>query len=186
MIARTPSLALVALLVIASAGHAQDWDSNGHGPPLTWHVNLAIHNTGLSIGNSMTCTGLRLNGRDYRLDRIQGLNVTLWRPGDHVGGEITGVATGLFGPGAGRLRGLVVGPLAVIAEDGLTGVGVSGLAVVTGGRSRGIALAGLATVAGGSTTGITVVGLPLVARRDPRALTTSSLPARACRPLTGV
>ena len=51
MIARTPSLALAALLAIVSAGHAQDWDSDGHRPPPTWHVNLAIHNAGLSIGN---------------------------------------------------------------------------------------------------------------------------------------
>ena len=175
MIARTPSLALAALLAIVSAGHAQDWDSDGHRPPPTWHVNLAIHNAGLSIGNSTTFTGLRLNWRDYRLDRIHGINITLWRPGDHVGGEITGVATGLFGPGAGRLRGLAVGPLAVIAEDGLTGIGVSGLAVVTGGRSRGIALAGLATVAGGSTTGISIGGLALVAGGDTRGLNVGGL-----------
>src|SRR5439155_680877 len=83
--ARAASLAAAALLFLVSPGHAQDWDSDGHGPPPTWHVDLAIHNTGLSIGNSTTFTGLRLNWRDYRLDRIHGINVTLWKPGDHVG-----------------------------------------------------------------------------------------------------
>jgi hypothetical protein len=186
MTARTPSLALAALLFLVSAASAQDWDSDGHGPPPTWHVNFAIHNTGLSIGNSTTFTGLRLNWRDYRLDRIHGINVTLWKPGDHVGGEITGVATGLFGPGVGRLRGLAVGPLAVIAEDGLTGIGVSGLAVVTGGRSRGIALAGLATVAGGSTTGISVGGLALVTGGDTRGLNVGGLAVVGGGDVTGL
>src|SRR5258708_17506673 len=120
MIPRTPSLALVALVVIASAGHAQDWDSNGHGPPPTWHVNLAIHNTGLSIGNSMTFTGLRLNWRDYRLDRIHGLNRTLWRPGQHVGGGITGGGAGLLGPGGGGPRAPALAPLAAVADGGLS------------------------------------------------------------------
>src|SRR5258708_6014215 len=166
MIARTPSLALVALLVIASAGHAQDWDSNGHGPPPTWHVNLAIHNTGLSIGNSMTFTGLRLNWRDYRLDRIHGLHVTLWGPGDHVGGEITGVATGPFGPGAGRLRRPAAGPLAPIAGDGsgrgMGGFAVSGIATVSGQDMRGINVGGLALVSGQDLRWLNMGGLAVV------------------------
>ena len=186
MISRTPSLALAALLLLGSAAFAQDWDSDRHGPPPTWHVNLAIHNTGLSIGNSTTFTGLRLNWRDFRLEHIHGLNITLWRPGDHVGGEITGLATGVFGPGAGRLQGIAVGPLAVIAEDGLTGLGASGLAVVTGGRSRGIALAGLATVAGGSTTGISVGGLALVAGGDTRGLNVGGLATVSGQELIGI
>src|SRR5258708_39941415 len=115
MIARTPSLALVALLVIASAGHAQDWDSNGHGPPPTWHVNLAIHNTGLSIGNSMTFTGRRLNWRDYRRDRIHCHKRTLCRPSDRRGGENPGRGAGPIGPRAGSAGGRARGTRARVA-----------------------------------------------------------------------
>src|SRR5438045_1408390 len=73
-------------------------------------LNLGIHNTGLSIGNSRRWDGVRINFRDSRVERVRWVNVTLWTPADHAyyAREIDGLAIGLS-PAGRNINGIGVG-----------------------------------------------------------------------------
>jgi hypothetical protein len=125
-------------------------------------LDLAIHGVGVSFGNSPRFTGLRFNLVDSRVEEINGINVTLWKPGKNSDGVIRGIAAGLYSPRAGELSGISIGGLGVVAGSSLSGIAVGGLAVVSGGELGGIGIGGLATVAEGSAAGIMIGGLASV------------------------
>lgn len=58
-------------------------------------LDLTVGGVGISIGDSRRLNGLRINYRDSRLDRVNGINATIWRPYDGGHGDITGLALGL-------------------------------------------------------------------------------------------
>src|SRR5262245_24459899 len=95
-------LALCATLATALPAplHAQAGDYPN------WQFNIGVGDTGLAFGNSRVHDGIRINWKDYRLDRIRGVNITLWSPDERVGGEIQGLALGLVYPQAGRIKGV--------------------------------------------------------------------------------
>ena len=97
--------ALVAASACASLASAQEPQRRLPQRDEPRSLDLAINNVGLSIGNSRRHTGLRLNWRDEGLIRANGINATLWMPGDSPRGEINGVSVGLVAPGAARLNG---------------------------------------------------------------------------------
>ena len=169
----------VALLVMALPTgliptiHAQESIESGGGSSL----DLGISGVGLSFGSAPRWTGLRFNWRDKYLERIDGLNVTLWKPGEQVGGSVNGVALGL-GPRAGTLRGVsigllgvlperaaygvTIGGLGVVADGSVTGLNVGLLGIVTEGRADGLSVAGLGLVTEGGALGINLAGLGVV------------------------
>ena len=63
-------------------------DTGRSGPSL----DIAISHVGISLGNSPRHTGFRLNWRDEAVRRVNGVNVTLWRPGPNPFAEINGLA----------------------------------------------------------------------------------------------
>ena len=88
---------------------------------------------GISIGNSQRFAGIRLNYRDSRVEKISGINITLWQPRkDNMDAIVQGISFGLI-PGAGYLRGIQLGVLGVVAEKDLKGVSVGILGVGSGG-----------------------------------------------------
>src|SRR5687767_10676569 len=58
-------------------------------------LDLMVGDVGLSIGDSRRVKGIRLNFRDTRLDRVDGLNATIWHPDEGGAGDIYGIALGL-------------------------------------------------------------------------------------------
>ena len=42
-------------------------------------LDIPVKGYGISFGNSKKFTGLRFNFRDKRVDRIDGMNITLWK-----------------------------------------------------------------------------------------------------------
>ena len=96
----------VAVLAAHPAHAQQDTATRARPTHPTWQLNLRVGETGLSFGNSTRHNGLRLNLKDYALERINGVNVTLWVPADDVGGEVNGLAAGLFYPEAARIHGI--------------------------------------------------------------------------------
>lgn len=140
---------LTCLLILGSsigrALHAQSVDI----PSKTW---------GVSFGNSKSFTGLRFNFRDHRVERVTGVNVTLWAPRDveqdRQGAVIRGLSLGLI-PGGGDVRGVQIGILGAMAMDDLVGINIGGVGV--GGRDLEGVFTGLAMIRvekGGRLTGL--------------------------------
>ena len=126
-------------------------------------LDLGVSEIGISVGSSPRWTGVRLNWSDRYLERINGLNLTLWKPGDAVGGEVNGVALGILAPRAARLRGISLGLLGVLPERSAAGVTVGGLGVVSEGELQGLNLGLLGVVSEERAAGVNVAGLGIVA-----------------------
>lgn len=58
-------------------------------------LDLTVNHTGLSIGDSRRVNGLRINIRDTRLERVNGINATVLVPAKRSHGDVYGVAVGL-------------------------------------------------------------------------------------------
>ena len=93
-----------ALVLISTAGLAGDRS-----------LDLPSSKWGISIGNSRTFTGLRLNYRDCGVDHVNGVNITLWQPcKTNQEARISGLSLGML-PGGGRLSGIQLGLLGIAA-----------------------------------------------------------------------
>ncbi len=128
-------------------------------------LDLGAHNSGISFGNSQRWNGLRINFSDCDIEEINGINITLWKPGSNPNSTVNGFSLGLA-PQASRLRGISLGVAAVVATKDLSGVNVGGLAIVSNGSAKGINFGGLAVVANGDLNGINIGGLAVVSNRD--------------------
>jgi hypothetical protein len=119
-------------------------------------IDLTVHNTGLAIGDKPRVNGLRINFRDRYLDRVNGVNVTIWSPYEPPTGVVNGFAIGLPATGAKAITGISVGALGVGAQNSIHGLGIGGAGVGAGGELRGIMLGGIGVGSGGGITGLSV------------------------------
>lgn len=175
------ALVLAALaLAPASPLAAQDEaDADTVGPcPVAHHsLDVPARGYGLSIGNSARHTGVRINAVDRCVDRVTGVNLTLWRPRANPDFVMNGVAVGLLAPAVRDLNGIGVGGLAVVADGDVNGIAGAGLAVVAEGSIRGVAVGGLAAVAQDRLDGIAVGGLAAVGDRGINGIALGGLAA---------
>jgi hypothetical protein len=120
-------------------------------------LDIAVHHVGLSFGNSKRFTGLRFNFVDERVERINGVNVTFWKPGKSPGGTVNGLSLALVGTGIATMNGL---NLAVVgaSADRIAGVSVGLIGVAAEERATGISVGGIG-LGGGRFTGIMVGGI---------------------------
>ncbi|MGE5742962.1 MAG: hypothetical protein ACM368_03460, partial [Gemmatimonadota bacterium] len=164
----------IALAGVLPAGLLAQADSGQapqpRGRPGYRALNLGVHDVGLSIGNSRRWTGLRINFQDNGVERVNGINLTIWNAKHNETMELNGVALGLAGPVGGTFNGVTVGVIGAVAERGFHGVTLAGLGAVSNGDTRGITVAGLGVVSNGDMTGINVSGLGTVANRSMRGL----------------
>ncbi len=101
-------------------------------------LNLPARNWGLSFGNSKNFTGVRFNFRDRNVEKINGINITIWKPyGENRNSVVNGLSLGLL-PGAGEMRGLQVGIFGVGAEKSASGInlGILGAGSLREGTGR--------------------------------------------------
>ena len=149
-------------------------------------LDLTINNTGLSIGDSRFVRGIRLNFRDRNLDRVEGINATIWAPYDDArGGVIKGIALGLPLTGAQRISGAGIGIFGVGAEEEFTGLGLGGFGVGAGGDVKGILVGGFGVGAGGDITGLTIGGFGAGSGGNVRGITIGGFGAGAGGNVTG-
>src|SRR4051812_2040509 len=88
-------------------------------------LDLTVNHIGLGIGEVPRVIGLRLNYRDRHLERVDGVNATIWTPyGNGGNGVVNGVALGVPVTGAARIDGLAIGILGVGARERIRGVGI--------------------------------------------------------------
>jgi hypothetical protein len=128
-------------------------------------LDLTIGGVGLSIGDSRQVKGLRLNYRDSRLERVDGINLTIWRPYDGGHGDINGIAIGLPLTGGRNITGIATG-IGVEVTDAFSGIGVTWLGMGAGNSLSGIAVGGLGVGAGNSVKGLAIGGLGVGAGGD--------------------
>jgi len=122
-------------------------------------LDLTLHDVGLAIGDKPVMTGLRLNFRDARLEKVTGANVTIWSPYKPIRGVVNGVALGLPVTGANQIHGLGVGVFGLSADNSISGLGIGGIGLGAGGDLHGIMLGGIGVGTGGSAEGITIGGI---------------------------
>jgi hypothetical protein len=149
-------------------------------------LDLAVKNIGLSFGNSRRFNGLRLNLVDDGVEEMNGVNVTLWKPGRNPDAAMRGLMLGLVAINAADLRGVSIGGLAVVGESCVEGISIAGLASVAEGSITGISIAGLASVAEGNMAGISLAGLASVTEKSMTGISIAGLAAVAERSMTGI
>lgn len=72
------------------------------------YLDLTINDVGIAIGDAPRVTGLRINFRDRHLERVNGVNITVWTPYEATG-DVNGIAIGIPATGARRVDGLASG-----------------------------------------------------------------------------
>ena len=146
---RPRALAALFLLVPLASSAAQGLD-------------LTVNHVGLAIGDIPRVTGLRLNFRDRNLERVDGVNVTIWDPYRNARhSEVRGLALGLPITGASEIHGLAAGLFGVGAEETIRGIGIGGIGLGAGGRLEGLMIGGVGLGSGGDMTGIGIGGIGL-------------------------
>ena len=183
---------------------------------LAQSLDLTVKGYGLSIGNSARVNGIRINVRDTRLEKVNGLNVTFWKPkepatgtvnglsigilpgAEHLNGlslgigiegrrTISGIAVGVLGLGAGeRISGLAIGGLGLGAGGNIEGIAIGGLGLGAGGNIEGIAIGGLGLGSGGSLTGIMLGGLGVGSGNDIKGLAFSGIGVGSGKNMQGI
>lgn len=120
-------------------------------------LDLTLAGYGLSVGNSKRITGIRINAVDQNVQEVNGLNLTLWNPGENPIAVYRGMALGLIGTKAQRITGIAISGIGVnareevmglaagtlgVGTETLTGLAVGGIMVDVRKHFRGINLAG--------------------------------------------
>lgn len=133
---------------------------------------------GLGFGNLSKFTGIRFNFKDKDVEKINGINTTIWVTKDdsYQTGTVNGLSLGLplamghenqngisigaLGVGTtGNLTGINIGVLGAGAGDNITGLNIGGLGIGSGGDLRGITIGGLGAGSGGDIGGFNFGGL---------------------------
>ncbi len=150
-------------------------------------LDLTVNQTGLSIGDSRFVRGVRLNFRDRRMERVIGVNATLWSPyNDARGGVVQGLALGLPVTGARRIEGAGIGILGIGTDGDFRGIGVGGIGIGAGGDARGIMLGGFGVGSGGNVSGLTIGGFGAGAGGDIRGITIGGFGAGSGGSIEGI
>src|SRR5690606_41160977 len=80
---RRSSIPFILATLLARATNAQAQEPGPSPDPLPGpgrSLDLGIARYGVSFGNSSRWTGVRINWSDRDVQRVDGLNLTLWRP----------------------------------------------------------------------------------------------------------
>jgi len=125
-------------------------------------VGIPSKHAGLGFGNLSKFTGIRFNFKDKNVEKITGINTTLWQPknDDVATGTVNGISLGLpIAGGHENQNGVSVGVFGVAASDNLRGFNVGGLGAGAGKSVSGFNFGGLGIGAGENLSGFTFGGL---------------------------
>ena len=149
-------------------------------------LDLLIDNTGLSIGDSRFVRGVRINFRDRKMVRVDGINITVWTPYEPARGEVHGLALGIPATGARRIEGAGIGIFGVGATEDFTGLGIGGFGVGAGRDVKGILIGGFGVGSGGDVTGLTIGGFGAGSGGNVKGITIGGFGAGAGGDVTGI
>jgi len=140
-------------------------------------VGIPSKRGGIGFGNLSRFTGIRFNFKDRNVEKITGINTTIWQTkddGDQTG-TVNGISLGLpmamghsvqnrlsIGLGVAAtqdLDGINIGILGSGAGQNVNGFNFGGLGIGSGQDLNGINIGGLGAGAGGKVRGINIGGL---------------------------
>lgn len=122
-------------------------------------LDLMVDDVGISIGDSRRVTGIRLNYRDRRMEKVVGVNVTLWTPYETNRGIVRGLALGLPATGASRIDGVAAGIFGLGALQSIHGLALGGIGLGAGTDIEGIAIGGIGLGVGQDVRGLAIGGI---------------------------
>jgi hypothetical protein len=122
------------------------------------YLDPTVDDVGIAIGDAPRVTGLRINFRDRYLERVNGVNITVWTPYETTG-DIRGIAIGLPATGAYRVDGLAVALGGVAAEERLRGIAIAPIGAGSGQEITGLIITGIGAGSGGRITGVGIGGI---------------------------
>ena len=141
----------------------------------------------ISIGNYPRVDGLRINFRDRDLDRVRGINLTVWRPQrDMSTGTVSGLALGVPLTGVGDLRGMGIAAFGLEASGDISGITLAGIGAGAGGTLGGISVAGIGLGSGEGLRGIALGGVGVGTGGDVRGIALGGIGAGAGGTVRGV
>ncbi|MFC2124831.1 hypothetical protein ACFLU5_08475 [Bacteroidota bacterium] len=169
------------------------------------YVNIPSETWGIGFGNSPKFTGIRFNFADKNIEKLDGINVTIWSPKDFDSetGSINGISLGLpmavgtgsrnginlgvFGVGAAeKLVGINIGLLGIGAGEDVVGLNIGGLGGGAGENLTGINLGGLGIGAGNKLSGINIGGLGVGAGGSVSGISASIIAVGSGESITGI
>lgn len=125
-------------------------------------VGIPSRKAGIGFGNFPVFTGIRFNFRDKNVEKINGINVTMWQPktDEDQTGTVNGLSIGLpLAFGTENRNGIGIGVFGVGTRNNLNGINLGGLGVGAGGHVKGLNIGGLGIGSGGDLMGINIGGL---------------------------
>jgi len=141
---------------------------------------------GIGFGNSTRFTGLRFNLCDNHIEKIEGVNVTLWKPRKKaVSGTVNGLSLGLM-PSAASLNGIQFGLLGVGAEDTLRGVTIGLIGAGSGEDMKGVNIGGIGVGCGENLVGLNLGGLGVGSGENVTGINIAGLGVGAGNRITGL
>lgn len=156
-----------------------------HKPIYSQALNFPTKTSGISIGNSKVFNGLRLNFRDRNVDRINGINLTVWHSGNNKRAIVKGFSLGGL-PEAGIMRGIQIGIIGVGAESEVRGFSFGLLGIGSGGEVCGVGIGGLGVGANELLKGIFIGGLGAGSGGEIKGIAVGLLGVGAGGDITGI
>jgi hypothetical protein len=154
-------------------------------PVYSQALNFPAKTYGISIGNSKIFNGLRINFRDRYVDRINGINLTVWNSGNNKKAIVNGFSLGGL-PEAGILRGIQIGIVGAAAESEMRGFSFGLLGVGSGGKVSGVGIGGLGVGANELLKGIFIGGLGAGSGGEIKGIAIGLMGAGAGSDITGI
>jgi hypothetical protein len=163
---------------------AQEKLSNGKA------LNFPFKKYGLSIGNSIDFTGIRINLADRNVKKINGLNVTFWlKKSQNLSSSVNGISIGVV-PTGGSMQLINLGILGLgTSPSNLNGLSLGGFVIGSGGNINGLSVSGLVTIADGGTSiisGIALSGIGIGAKKAINGLAIGGLSVWSVGDINGV
>jgi hypothetical protein len=167
-------------------------------------IGIPAKHVGIGFGNIAKFTGIRFNFRDKNVEKINGLNVTVWQAKNDSDqtGTVNGISLGLpmamghenqnginagIGIGATKsLRGINVGVIGAGAGENVVGINIGGVGIGAGGNLYGINFGGIGAGAGGNVSGINFGGLGIGAGTNLSGITFGTLGVGSGGDITGI
>lgn len=161
-------LSMAVLVGTESLITAQDTLSNGKA------LNLPAAKYGISIGNSIEFTGIRINLADKEVKVVNGMNITFWLPRNNRNSILNGVNAGLI-PNGGTMRLMNIGVIAIGTTHNLSGLSIGGFAIGAGDKISGLSLSGLYTEGQKMINGLACSGIFIGSNGTINGISTSGL-----------